>query len=524
MPIIETTITDFGGGMTNLIRSSDNSKSRVITHFDALSDPNRLVPHLSHTNDSFATGSASVNKLSNFLTYGATNSATAQYAMGVNSGTNNIRIYKRDSLPSAQFTGQSSSTKAFSEKVFIEYKGNIYFGIDNVNAAFTSITHIAQYSVSGNSYDITFKALTATDVIRALVHSKNDILFILYYTTAGTFVAKYDNATWTNIALTLPTNELPVDMCELGDLLVIATKPLSLGGKSHVYLWDMNATSWNEKIDWGSEDIQLIEQADGELIGMSITGATSIVVNPKIIFKRRIGPGKAKQFQELQTSNISIFVGNNKQYMNNRIYFQMLCEINSVVYAGIWTIGKNKLDQFVVSLDRLWDSTTTFTASDTPLAFQLLGDYMTIAYTVATTYTIKRTNDSSTHNDTSIYETIIFGNGISIGGQIIRDPSQKKDLVGVTIMTEPIQSAQTYTLKYKKDSDASFTTLLTHTTTNAMSTSVVSMQTSPNVFPKDYKEIQFQITHSATGVILAKNIAALTGLSFREEITDKRPY
>jgi len=85
-------------------------------------------------------------------------------------------------------------------------------------------------------------------------------------------------------------------------------------------------------------------------------------------------------------------------------------------------------------------------------------------------------------------------------------------------MTEPLDDspAAQVVVRYKKDNDSSWTTLLTHDTDAAISASAAGAQTSPAAFPKDYKEIQFRLESTASAVI--------TGYSFREEVQDKRPY
>ena len=69
--------------------------------------------------------------------------------------------------------------------------------------------------------------------------------------------------------------------------------------------------------------------------------------------------------------------------------------------------------------------------------------------------------------------------------------------------------------KYKKDNETSYTTIMTHDTDGAISDSAVNIESSGAALPKDYKEISFQI--NSTGAIV-------TGFSFKEKITSKKPY
>ena len=509
--VIETLIDRFDGGMTNAVRDSIASiqgntiiakpYARIISHFDVFSAKGQMIPHLSHVEDdinsNLSTTIAAI-KLCQFLSYGTSQSATTQYALGILKATTDARIYSRDSIPTGQWSGLASASVVASEKLFVEYKGGIYVAVGG--------TAIAKYSISGDSWSAADLSITYTNIGQGLVHSKDDILYIPYTTSAGAFIAKKNVSTWTAAALTLPSNCIPTSISEYGNYLAIATKPLSRGGKSVVYLWDRDSSlsTLSEKIEWGTEDLELIEELEGFLVGISVTGASSIIVSPKIIFKYYAGVG-AKQFLEIPTQNSVTLFAPNKQKMNNRIYFMMNAEQSGARLAGIFSIGRNAEGGFGLLMDRLWDNTTVFTNVDYPKGFQLLGDYMTIAYTIGAetaTYNLQRTKDNSTYAANSTYESLIFNSG---------DSSLTKKLIGITIMFEPFSGIGPVVLKYKVDADTSWTQIFSSSTTNSTSHGAINIESTGVTLPT-YKEIRFQILSTAA--------TAITGLKFKSEIID----
>ena len=508
--ILETKITDFSGGMTPNSRSKDTRYCRVLKHFDSLSAGNKLTPYRSH--ESEADGATA--GLALFLS-----SASKQYALGwVSSSNQFVKIYERASIPAGAWTASTtgeSSGGARSERFFVLYKdssGNPVIFTAETNLISSYRPDNAVFNEAGGSGTGVTQSITYTDIAQGLVHSKDDILYIPY----DNKIAKYDAGTpaWTVAALTLPADTIITCICEYGNYLAIAAKSKNAGGRSIVYLWDRNTslTTLSEKIDWGTEILELIEEVEGFLIGISRTAAVSTTIRSKVIFKYYTAQG-AKQFLELPFTSINsgqTAIAPIKQKMNNRLYFMMGAEIDGTAQTGIWSIGRLGDNPFALSVDRLLNNDTAITLTNfVALGFQLLGDYMTLAYKItnSTTFVITRTDDTAAFTASSDYESLIFNAG---------DSSLKKDLIGITIMTEPLPAGGQVTVGYKKDAETSFTTILTHDTDDSISDSAVNIESSGATLPKDYKEIQFQIISTGNAVV--------TGFSFKEEITGKRPY
>lgn len=497
--ITQTIVNSFTRGMTNDPRHEDKRFSRLIKHYDCLSARNKLIPHRSHEADG-STGDT--EKLVKFVSLN-----DKHYALGVVSGNLRPNIFERASLPAGAWS-QSGGTFGVdagdrSENLFIPYQGLI-FGARGGTA-------IWQWSyTAGGAYTQTQQALTYTDIGQGLVHSKDERLYIPYYTTdgSGNFIpkiAKFNSSfAFTAAALTLPANNIIVDLCEYGNYLAIATRPRYEGGRSTVYLWnrDDSLETLSEEVDWGTDNLHIIEQMDGFLIGISSSDVSALNFAPKLVFRQMVGVG-AKKFLELTVGPTTSQVQyGGKQKANDRLYFMMSVEIDGVQLDGVWTLGAAESGAFALSLDRLLNNDTAIT-SCVPKGFHLLGDYMTVAYTESSTYTIKRTNNDTAFSASSIYESEIFNDG---------DSSLTKKLLSVSVSTEYLPADGQIVLKYKKDEETSFTTIFTHGTDNSISHTAINIESTGATLP-EFKEITFRIESTGKAVV--------TGLKMKTEIIDK---
>jgi len=529
---IETTITDFTGGVTTEARTKDKRKARALKHFNILSSEDRLIPYRRFEADTFnsalgASVAANGVRIVKFLTYGTRQAGTMMFGLGT--GTNaggdvtddTPRLYYRsvtDIFVHDNWLGDSATTGIVNENLFIEFRGIAYAARANEIIQWT----LDVITPFGGSAFASSRSLTFVQIFQGLVHSAKSILYVPYMTLTGAFIATNVDGAWggasSDTALTIYTHPSSdtgtggkIDLCEKGNFIAVAFQPKFVGGNSYVYLWDGNAAlaDVSESISWGVENIELIEDIDGYLIGISTQGANSAANfsdSAKVLIKYWDGV-RVNPLLELRCDDRTIQISQ-KQKVNNRMYFMMSCKISGAWHEGVWSIGRNKNGQFALALEYQLNNDTQATAVSLK-GFKLVGDYMVISYVDNSTYTLKVTDDAATFSDTSIYESPIFNGG---------GAALKKDLLGITVMTEPLDDspAAQVVVRYKKDNDSSWTTLLTHDTDAAISASAAGAQTSPAAFPKDYKEIQFRLESTASAVI--------TGYSFREEVQDKRPY
>lgn len=517
--IISTDVLNFDGGMTSDVRKKDPRFSNRILGFDIFSFQGRLMPQFSMSADSFTTYAVNNAKLVKFLSYGTSQSGTGQYALGCDNETvaqTNATIFKRASIPSGAWDSAGSNADTswgFSEILFVEYKGKIYFGTDGAggsNGAFVSGVNITAYNIAANTMNQTEFPVAFVDLTQGLVHSKTDKLYIGYTTSVGAWVAENNAGSWSGTKLVLPTNCIPVALFEYGNLLGVATKPTSIGGKSRIFLWDMNAVSWQESIEWGTDNLEVAEELNGYIVGVSSSSVGSpaspvLVENPRVYFKVW-GGSKVDTFAEFKTSASTAYFGG-QQKKNNRVYFMMSVEMSGQVgrTAGIWSIGFTKSGNMAVAIERRWDNATTFDGTDTAKGFQLLGDYLTVAYAVGgSTYNCNITTSGlATYAATSQIETIFLTGG---------DPSLKRDLEGVTVTFEPLIVNQVITLSYLKNEETTFTQIFSKTASgNEISYSAVTG------LPKDYKELRLQVGSSA-------GKSGITGIFTKEKVTGKREY
>lgn len=526
--IVETTIKRFDGGIANDVREDNLTKYQVAKHFDALSYPHRLVPYRSTESgqDTITRG------ITDFLYVGG-----KLFGLGLDVGSIKVEIYYKNTFTDGSWTAHINGTSGANSLpvlgFFTHYKGFL-FGVHSQTIFKFDITDAAAFVDTDAVGGGTTLSGAATSVSNGLVHSKDDILYFGYnYTTGGVsipVIAKKNGVgtAWTDNALVLPSGYTLTSICEYGNYLAIACKPTASAGQefsgtSKVFLWDRDSSvaTLAESIDWGLGELNVIEELEGRLMGISMTKraqSDNLLFNSVLSFKYYAGAQGATEFARVTGSSSTAItpissLGLQKQKVNNRIYFAAILttQEGTTSNEGIWSIGRSGPDRpFVVNVEyRSSDGTVPSTIE----GFFLLGSYMFVSYnrttfTAATTYstTLSKTDDSETYSNESTYESLIFDAG---------DSSLAKQLQGITVTTLPLPSNGTVTVKYRKDSDTSWTQISSDSTDDSVSHSAINIESTGDSLP-EYKEIQFQIISTGGAVI--------TGFSFKSEITGKRIY
>jgi len=508
--VIETIINRFDGGMVNDPRDTSEATCRVVTNFDVLTNPGKMTPYYNSTSGDSA--SATTFK-KNFCIANRTGTIYKLYALGVQTAsTTRAKVYVKDPLNTVddysnatwqEPSNGESSTNDTAFDLFVYYaKRDRIFGAEN-GAKIWSFD-----PDSSSTWDDEGVALTYTTIRQGLVHSKDDILYIPY----DNKIAKNDNSSWTTAALTLPTNYQIESICEYGNYLAIAASEINaLSGTSKVFLWDRDSTlvTLSETIDWGSGILKVIEIIDGILVGISVLGGASLILNnqDRLIF-RYLSGSIAIKFAEFIGSMGTI--GNSfpraKQVNDNRLYFMCAITLNGTRREGVWSVGRASGGGFSIVHERTPNNTTAMTTG-TLYNFIFVGDYLFQAYDPSgSAHAMSMTDDAlSFTSNSAIYESKIFNLG---------DSSITKKLIGVTVMTEYLPSGTEYTFKYRINEETTYTTIFTESTDNSISHSAINIESSGATLP-EYKEIQFQIL--STG-------AVITGFSFKSEVIDKRLY
>ena len=516
--ILQKQINDFSLGMTNESREPDTRYAQLLKNFDAHTYKRKLVPFRS-SEDGDDAGNTSKKK--NFCVALRTGTTYSLYALGVKSGATTAEVLYKDltigaanDLDDSAWAATGAAAKYQSASGATDFNLFVYYRkvgrIFGAKAGTTiwaydpAGTAVFLEDGTGNSLSVTY-----TNIAQGLVHSKDDILYVPY----DNKIAKNDNGTWTAVALTLPTHLKITSISEYGNHLAIACAPLSGIGESIVYLWnrDETTTVLSQSIPWGEGNLTILEEIEGFLVGVSYVGTSNVNFEQKAIFKYYAG-SKPITFKELVNETTFDDSPNDtpltKQKVNNYLYFSMKITLNGVIQHGVWKVGRTKSGTFSIAMDRTWNNDTEAVAADEVFSFILVGDYMFIAYADGGTHDVSKTDNTNLHAITAAYETVVLDDG---------DTSITKKLLQVTILHEALPSNGSVVVKYKKDNETSFTTILTSTTANSLRKTAINIESSGNNLPT-YKEITFRIESTAAVAGTTGGIGVITGLKYKAEV------
>lgn len=524
---VETTINRFDGGIDNDPRAPFEGSARMISHFDTYTNPRKLIPYRStESGDDAPTTSKKRRFTALRVTIGGT-TKNVVYALGVQSGTSNPQILYKDltnsgagandlgdNTWSAPGNNNGSATSVQTECfVFYAKQTRLYFG--KSLRYITDMDPQGSAAEGGNITDLT----SYTTIAQGIVHSKDDILYIPY----DNKIAKNNAGTWTNAALTLPTHFVITSICEYGDYIAVGARHIAGIGSSRVFLWDRDSTltTLSENIDWGEGTLRVLEEIEGDLIGITDKAVSyAFNFNTSLIFKRyRFGMNAAQIITILQSDGTTNSLSADKQKIDNRLFFGGRFKFNGAVREGIFSIGRgNSPTGYTIVHEQLVNNDTALTDSTNSeiTGFLKVGDHWFISYKDNSTEAVSKTvannvGTASRYLSYSIYEKRFATEG----------SGKKKDLVGVTVTYEYLPADASVELFYRTDQNTSWTQIMVDSTDNSISKSAVTADTDGDGdydagLPKDYKEIEFRIR--------SRGAAEITSLSFMEDVTDKRPY
>lgn len=474
----------------------DNNGSQRVVHFDNFTKKHSLVPYRSSED---ALTNQADNQMQNFLMYSG-----SMYALGRQLTLSRALILRNDNIATTDWfspTNGEDNTYTISDYTFfVEYKG-ILWG--------TNSNGLWSYNIGSTTFTANAQSLTFTSITQGLIHSKDDILYFGYTNTSGTYIAsKNGSGGWNTTALTLPSNLKIVSLCEYGNYLAVGCASTQIGGNSKVFLWDRDSTltTLSESIDLGNKILYALENIDGYLIAVLLSGNTSATITPKMVFARYAGGTSFTVFEQIElTSGVNSIIG--KQKANNRLYFGLNASSKGYStqydYTGIWSVGRNsEAEPFSVSMIQLADNDTLPQAIK---GFIIVDDYFYISYLDAGTgnFGLSKTNDQAVYTATSIYRT-----AINPGNMSDLDKGKKKKLIAVGVTYEPLPTNGQVVLKYKVD-NSSYTTVFTETTDSVQFT---EMPNASGTAFTDGRDFTFQI--ESTGG------AEITGLYYKYEVME----
>jgi len=432
-------ITDFSGGMTSNLRTKDTRKCALMYGFEIDSIDGTLLP--SRQSNSGDGNGANVKK-QNFTLALNDNTTTpdkyAIYGLGIKSGDTVAEIeYKfltvtgATSLANEDWANHTTANLyqgvgATDFELFTYYAktGLIYGGVAGT-AIWAFDPEVNSIATLDNDVIATDggSAFTYTTLAEGLVHSQDDILYIPY----DNKIAKNDNKTWVNAAITFPTHLQITSISEYGDFLAVACEPVGDAGNSVVYLWDRVSTTPTESIDWGTDNIKILEQLDGTLVGISTSRSVSF--DGKLIFRAYDGT-TAKIFDEFvmydddvaTQGSLEIF----KQKINQQLYFISSFIADGTTRRGIWKVSKNdRTGQFAITIAKAVNNDTRPTTME---GFFIYAQFFLSTYVLSGTFATSQTSETETdYAVNSVYESIKFG-----------DPNKNFKLLSVGISTKEL--------------------------------------------------------------------------------------
>ena len=493
-------INDFSGGIADDTKAAAPNEFAIAHHFDTYSKRHKLIPYRDMEDEAGTLGVYAIKSVELFTDSGGTQNL---FALGNKSGAAFPQILEKSvNIITGTFaistTAQGAAGTVIATSLIGYAKTNkLYFMKTN-----SGNTIIDSYDPATDTYASTVGTITGTASTgvypRPFRHPQDDIV----YFGAGNVIASLNNTTFTAAALTLPTGLIITSITDYGIYLAIACAPKDQGNKSYVFLWgrDTSLTTVEETIDAGEGSLMVLENVEGELIGISSSAQTAgalVDIAPKITIRQYSG-GFMRPIKDIAwtgTGTPTTLLQNHKAKKDDRLFFACKQYIENKTVNQLWVVGKNRQGQIYVTPDRLINNDTALTGNVD--GFSMIGDYLWAGYNGDGS--LKRTDDAATFTATCIYESAVFNFGES---------GRKKDLIGATVMTDFLPTAGQVVLKYKKDEETTWTTIFTNTTDNS-----ISYGTS---YPVEFKEIAFRIESTGNAVI--------TGLKFKAQFKESEAY
>lgn len=511
--VITIAQAQFDGGVQADPRAITKNGCVMCANFDIFTQPKQLLPY----RDSVSGDSAAATSQKQTFTIGLrVGGSYMLFSLGVKSGGGLAEVLMKalttgagsdlsDASWATPSNNQSSSgTTAFNMFCFYKTTGKIYGAAGGTN--FWSFD-----AAGGGAWSDSEASISYTRVAQAIVHSQDDIMYAPY----DNKIATNNNGSWNTTALVLPDQYYITCVAEFGTSLAIFCAPVNGIGNSRVFLWDRNSsnTTLSENIDWGEGIVSSGSEYEGYLIGISLIGNNSTRMQSKIVIKyydstKSIGALPiVTLFSDIANSFVTLL--QQIQKADGRLYFGLSIQINGVIREGVWSVGISG-KTFAVALERTPFNDTPIGIGGALKGFYVVGEYFFISSILASSgnYQLAKTNSQISYTATSYFETFIFNLG---------DPSFSKDLVGLTVTTEPLPNGASTTSRFKRDGDSSFTAIAYEADANSVSKSAVNQEINADAsLPKDHKELQLRLESTGGAVI--------TGFSFEEEVYNKRPY
>lgn len=389
-------INRFDNGQAEDVRTTSDFFCEQSYNFDITTKPHSLIPKRDMVAETFSGGTITDYDITDVVpaTYSST---TYIFGYGRESSSSTKAAFFRKSS-SSDITSAWQSVVAYTASVstpvagtLVEYRGLLYALTSSNLIELTDLTTITS---KGN-----IVGTANTNGVKPLVHPEDDIL---YFANANV-VGSYDKGsnTFTGTAYEVPTDYIITSLTTYGADLAIACKPKTGQGNSVVFIWNRDTTNVFARavIDWGDNNLEILENLNEVLIGVSATkniGSFTTNRDYKYSVSAYAG-GSPVQIAEFYRSSYYVL----KPYKakdTNKLYFGF--DTDNVVY----TVGKNKQGRYFVCGESYVTSNGSSPAGALT-GISLVSDTLFVSYTDDVSGYLTRT--TTTYNNDCVYITTI---------------------------------------------------------------------------------------------------------------------
>lgn len=485
-------LDNFSGGVSDDFREENSTKFQVAKHFDVFSQPNRMIPYRSLEADTNDGSTATGMKQYAVKDHLYASSSAKLYGLGQTGAGLTKIVYKADAT-SGNWTlpANSEGNGAVQNGCLVEYKDYLW--------GFQGTTQIFKWGLLSGTPTITNSAGTvgAISSVAQGVIAKDDNLYLPYN---NKLVRVNSGGTVQDEVLTLPSNFKITSIANYGNYLAIGCAPVSVyNGQSKVFLWNLISDDVQEVIDWGEGELRVLESIEGMIVGVTdryLNNATGAGRGSMIIQVYQGGtPQVVKEvFTEALTGKSMPL---SKAVKNNRLFFAAKIMTNSAgteYNEGIWSFGRKNVNYpFALNLDVISENINTSGIQ----SFGTAANYFFITH--SGDGSIDKTNDASTYDFTSIYESQIFNFG---------DVNSDKTLKKLRVSYRKLGASETVTAKYRVDGASAWTTIGTCSDTGALSHTFLNIESTGLAFASG-REYEFRIESDGGAEITSLECTAL---------------
>jgi len=445
-------LKDFSGQINTDIYTPSTVDFRYSENFDLSARQDALMPFRGMTSMT-----ASGFYLSDFI-YGNFGTGISEnvLAYGVQSGQaigGRPELYKiSNTLPGTAWATALTSTGTSADNRY--QSGTIFNNLFNLHKGFVYLATGTAYidkigdiesSGQGATWTTRWQNISFTSVTNGISHRDGSLYFVYNNGTTSSStstVAKITNNTTVNLtAFDLPVGFTCTSVSEYGSYLAFAIKS-NTQKKSYVIIWDRDTsqTSPNETIDWGEGELNVLDNIDGHLIGISVVYNPSFNLSPRIVVKEYSG-GTVNVIDTIYISSAFAPVLSTKKWrQNNELYFGLRASLNGTRHA-IFRVGKNKSGRFVVTGDVNINNNVSISTLE---GFAKIGDIWYIGYDAGSV------NRSLTSGASAYGEF----NTLTNPNMPISDRPSKKQLKSVQLDYDAIESGESVILQFGVDGGA----------------------------------------------------------------------